>query len=83
MPILFWHVKYKENMKKNDHHSNIGALKIRTTTQNNGVKLQHNKILNGCYQEENAFWNSLLSKENAKYSDMSNSLSSPLHDVFW
>lgn len=45
MPILFWHVKYKENMKKNDHRSNVGALKISKTTQSNGVKFQHNKIL--------------------------------------
>lgn len=32
-------------MKKNDHHSNVGALKMRKTTQSNGVKFQHNKIL--------------------------------------
>lgn len=62
MPILFWQVQYKENMKKNDHHSNVGALKIRNTTQSNGVKFQHNKNFNRCYLEENAFWNSLLSK---------------------
>lgn len=49
MPILFWQVKYKENMKKNDHHSNVSTLKTGKTTQSNGVKFQHDKILM-CYQ---------------------------------
>lgn len=31
-------------MKKNDHRSNVGTLKMRKTTQSNGVKFQRNKI---------------------------------------
>lgn len=32
-------------MKKNDQQSDVSALKIRKTTQSNGAKLQHDKIL--------------------------------------
>lgn len=53
--------KTQKEHGKNDHHLNVYALKMRNTIQNNGVTFQHNKILTR-YQEENASWNSLLSK---------------------